>query len=412
MGKDLKGRELGVGLYQRKDGRYEAKATVKGIKIDIYDNNIANLKKAFAKAKAEAKNGISVRFENATLDEWFEFWFDTYKAPTIKGKSIRPMKNKYKSTFGKKIGHRKIRDLKNLDFQLALNELLETDIAVSSIREALGRVTACLASAMNNGLIHTNPCYDIVVPWEPEEPLRRYFTVEEQNRFLQVARTTWYWEMFYVMFCTGLRIGEVGGLKWDDVDFGNKCFHINQALQCDYVDGVKTMEFTTLKTPNSYRTIPFMGGVEDILKTQKEKQEKEKKRLKHRWRGQNEFSTLVFTTSMGSPITRYIGEKEVNKIVNTINMQEAFDSVQEGREPIEFEHAYPHAIRHSFCTRCFECGMNPKVVQGLMGHARYSTTIDIYTHVMGVTYDTEAEKFVVPAIESVANFSLTKEKSA
>lgn len=50
----------------------------------------------------------------------------------------------------------------------------------------------------------------------------------------------------------------------------------------NYVDGIKSMGFTSLKTPNSYRTIPFMGGVEDILKTQREKQIKEKKRLKHR----------------------------------------------------------------------------------------------------------------------------------
>lgn len=413
MGKDLKGKELGVGLYQRKDGRYEAKATIKGIKIDLYDNNLAKLKKAFNKAKAEAENGISTRFEKATLDEWFEFWFDTYKVPALKETSIRPMKNKYKSTFGKILGHRRITDLKNLDFQYAMNELLKTDIAVSSIREALGRITSCLASAMNNGLIKSNPCFDIVVPWEPEEPVRRFFTIDEQNRFLQIAKTTWYWEMFYTMFCTGLRIGEVGGLKWVDVDFNNKCFKINQAIQCNYVDGIKSMGFTSLKTPNSYRTIPFMGGVEDILKTQREKQIKEKKRLKHRWRGQGEFDDLVFTTTMGSPITRYIGEKEVNKIVKTINLQEAFDSVREGREPAEFEHAYPHAIRHSFCTRCFECGMNPKVVQALMGHARYSTTIDIYTHVMGITFEEEADKFAAPVVECATEFpDLTKIKSA
>jgi integrase len=121
---------------------------------------------------------------------------------------------------------------------------------------------------------------------------------------------------------------------------------------------------------------------------------------------------LVFTTTMGSPITRYIGEKEVNKIVKTINLQEAFDSVREGREPVEFEHAYPYAIRHLFCTHCFECGMKPKVVQALMGHARYSTTIDIYTHVMGVTFE-EADKFAAPVVDCATEFpDLTKIKSA
>ena len=56
--------------------------------------------------------------------------------------------------------------------------------------------------------------------------------------------------------------------------------------------------------------------------------------------------------------------------------------MREGRKPVVFEKVYPHAIRHTFCSRCFQLGMNPKVVQKLMGHQHYSTTMDIYTHVM------------------------------
>lgn len=410
MGKDLKGRELGVGLYQRKDGRYEAKATISGVKIDIYGTNLQKLKIEFNKAKEEAKQGFSVKFKNADLDEWFEFWFDTYKAPTVKKQSIRPMKNKYKNTFGKYIGKYKIRSIKNMDVQLALNQLRQTSIATSSIREALGRVTTCLESARNNGLIQANPCFDIIVPWARKEPERRFLTPEEQNTFLEETKGSWYEEMFFVMFCTGLRIGEVGGLKWEDVDFQNKCFHLNQALCCQYEEGKKMLEFTELKTPNSYRTIPFMGGVEEKLKAWSKKQSKERLRLGKRWRCPKELDGIVFTTSLGSPVTRYIGEKEVNKVVKAINTREAFDSVREGREPVEFAHTYPHAIRHTFCSRCFELGIAPKVVQGLMGHAHYSTTIDIYTHVMGTTVEGEAEKFGQSIIEDNAKLILTKAK--
>lgn len=155
-----------------------------------------------------------------------------------------------------------------------------------------------------------------------------------------------------------------------------------------------------------------MGGVEEKLKAWKKKQDKERLRLGRRWRSQGEFSDLVFTTSMGSPVTRYIGEKETKKIVKAINQREAFEAVKEQREPVEFEHVYPHAIRHTFCSRCFEKGMNPKVVQNLMGHARYSTTIDIYTHVMGETFDNEVEKFGNSLIEDNKKTLLTKEKTA
>ena len=407
MGKDLKGKELGKGLYQRKDGRYEAKAVINGKKINLYDTKLTTLRQRFEKAKIEVKSGVSSKFIEATLDEWFEFWFNTCKTPKIKQQSIRPMKNKYKNTLGRYIGHYKISSLKNIDIQCAVNELLKTDIALSSIREAVGRVTECLDSAKNNGLINTNPCFDIIVPWKVEEPYRRFLTVKEQNTFLLEAKNTWYYEMFYTMFCTGLRIGEVGGLMWKDIDFQNKCFNIQQALSCNYEDGVKTMVLTTLKTANSYRSIPFMGGVEEILKEWKRKQQKEKKRLGDRWRSHGEFEDLVFTTSLGSPITRYIGEKETKKIVKAINEREVFQAMQESREPIIFERVYPHAIRHTFCSRCFEKGIAPKVVQGLMGHARYSTTIDIYTHVMGTTIDMEIEKFGDSLIEDEELFDET-----
>ena len=95
---------------------------------------------------------------------------------------------------------------------------------------------------------------------------------------------------------------------------------------------------------------------------------------------------------MGSPVTRYIAEKECSKIVDEMNLQEAVNSVKENRKPIVYEPIYPHAIRHTFCSRCFETGMNPKVVQQLMGHQHYSTTVDIYTHVTKNMFDEEIKK--------------------
>lgn len=74
-------------------------------------------------------------------------------------------------------------------------------------------------------------------------------------------------------------------------------------------------------------------------------------------------------------------------------MAEAFDSVREQRKQIIFDEVYPHAICHTFCSRCFEKDMNPKVVQALMGHQHYSTTIEIYTHVTEQKFDDEIAKF-------------------
>ena len=115
-------------------------------------------------------------------------------------------------------------------------------------------------------------------------------------------------------------------------------------------------------------------------------------RDRNRFRATGEYADRVFVTTMGSPVLRYHAEKEIKKVVKEINEQEAFESVQEQREPQYFEDMYPHAIRHTFCSRCFEAGMQPKVVQSIMGHQHYSTTIDIYTHVSESKYQEEAGK--------------------
>ena len=392
MPKDLKGRELPKGIYQRKDGRYEARALINGIRIQLYNFNLKELKVDFEKRKAEAKQGVDKKLSNITLDEWFEEWFTRYKAPHVKETSIAPMKRKYRANYGRLIGNMKVAEIRNMDIQDVINTMQREGRATSSMRDALGRVRECLESAKNNRIISENPCFDITVPWENVTKERRFLSQEEQNRFLQQLENNWYKEMFYIMFLTGMRIGEVGGLKWEDVDFKNKCININCSLSCQYESGVKTVRLTAPKTHNSYRKIPFMGEAEEMFLSQKKKQDKIKKELGKRYRSDGEFSDLVFVTSMGSPVFRHHAEKEVKKVVKAINEQEAFDSVREQREPHYFEDLYPHAIRHTFCSRCFQLNMNPKVVQKLMGHQHYSTTIDIYTHVMQDDIDSEVCK--------------------
>lgn len=392
MPKDLKGKELPKGIYQRKDGRYEARALINGIKVQLYNFNLKELKADFEKAKEEAKKGVDKKLSEITLDEWFEEWFTRYKVPKIKVTSINPMKTKYRSSFGKLIGDMKVVDIRNMDIQNVINTMQKEGKATSTMRDALGRVRDCLEAAKNNHIISENPCFDTTVPWENKTKERRFLSQEEQNIFLRQVENNWYKEMFYVMFLTGIRVGEVGGLRWEDVDFKNKCINISHSLSCEYNEGVKTIRLTTPKTHNSYRKIPFMGEMEEMLLSQKKKQDRLKKELGKRYRCKNELSDCVFVTSMGSPVLRYHAEKECKKVVKAINEAEAFESVKEKREPIMFGDVYPHAIRHTFCSRCFQLDMNPKVVQALMGHQHYSTTIDIYTHVMEKDIDNEVSK--------------------
>lgn len=188
-----------------------------------------------------------------------------------------------------------------------------------------------------------------------------------------------------------MRVGEVGGLKWEDIDFEKKEIHVKRSLSCQYDHGVKKIILTDPKTYNSFRTIPFMGEAEEMLLSQKKKQDQLKEELGDRWR--SKFENLVFCTTMGSECSRYIVEKEVNKIVDEINAREKFEAEKENRLPVIFERCYPHAIRHTFCSRCYERGIDAKITQRWMGHSSITITLDYYTHLSIMQYSESVDKF-------------------
>ena len=139
MGKDLKGKDIGRGYSQRKDGYYIARVQYDGqVIIRELDTNLTRLKKT-VKEKMEDYE-INSGKSNMTVAEWFDEWFDTYKVPLIKPQSVRPMKRKVYATFLPYIGEMKLKEIRSIDLQRAINALLnDGKYARSSIAEALGR---------------------------------------------------------------------------------------------------------------------------------------------------------------------------------------------------------------------------------------------------------------------------------
>lgn len=410
MGKDLKGKELGTGIVQRKDGRYYARVRHKGQLITMYGSNFQELRRRINKEKENIDSGEEV-YDKYTVSEWFNLWFDSYKAPVVRPQSIEPMKRKVENTFLQYIGTMKLNEVKSIDVQNALNSLLKDGkYAKSSIAEALGRLRDCFASGVNNHYMKTNPCFDIKAPFGSEgEDERRWLTLDEINRFLTGAKDSWWYEMFYVMIYTGLRIGEVGGLKWKDVHWSTEkekgYIQVTQNLTVGYCKGVKTVSLGKLKTVNSARRIPFIKDVEEMLKKQKAKVDKLKKDLGKRYRADGEYADLVFVSSMGGICSRYVAERAINRIVEDINLTESITAKREEREPNLMERLYPHALRHTFASLCFLAGLEAKTTQKLMGHANYSTTINIYTHLSEQYIDEDIKKFDtlnIPSLELIA----------
>ena len=395
MGKDLKGKELGRGLSQRPDGRYMGRAQIEGHSITLYDRKLKDLKVKLAVAVDEAKRSNllpGVDGKSVTLSEWFEEWFVKYKAPMLKDGGSPSYKRKFLNYYGTRIGSKPLADIRQIHVQTAIADMLKEGRTSRSVREATGILQSCVEAAIANGLMFLNPVLGVMIP-KCEKVERRVLTVEEQEIFLGYLKATksWYEEMYKFMLLTGMRIGEVGGLQWEDVDFTSRFIYVKRSLTYQYEDGKKIMRLTSPKTENSVRKIPFFGETREVLEKQFEKVKRKREDLGKRWRQPEEYGNLVFLTSMGSPIGRYSIESDMRYVTQQINDMLKTEALYSGGIPKNFERVHPHALRHTFATRCFEKGMTPRAVQEIMGHANYNTTVS-YTHVLDDIKSKEAER--------------------
>lgn len=395
MGKDLKGKELGRGLSQRPDGRYMGRAQIEGHSITLYDRKLKDLKAKLAVAVDEAKRSNllpGVDGKSVTLSEWFEEWFVKYKAPMLKDGGSPSYKRKFLNYYGTRIGSKPLADIRQIHVQTAIADMLKEGRTSRSVREATGILQSCVEAAIANGLMFLNPVLGVMIP-KCEKVERRVLTVEEQEIFLGYLKATksWYEEMYKFMLLTGMRIGEVGGLQWEDVDFTSRFIYVKRSLTYQYEDGKKIMRLTSPKTENSVRKIPFFGETREVLEKQFEKVKRKREDLGKRWRQPEEYGNLVFLTSMGSPIGRYSIESDMRYVTQQINDMLKTEALYSGGIPKNFGRVHPHALRHTFATRCFEKGMTPRAVQEIMGHANYNTTVS-YTHVLDDIKSKEAER--------------------
>ena len=390
MGKDLNGKELGKGLSQRKDERYEGRFSYNNKKYSVYSNKLPEVKKLLQKKKEEVMSGNTITHTDVTLFEWFEYWFKTYKLRTIKPTSVGAYRRKFVNTFGKIIGDKPLQKITLDDIQKATNELTDKNYAARTIKDALGVLRPCLDCAVVVGHIKVNPCVGVITPSHEYVEERRVLSTREQELLLEEVSGGFYEELYKYMLLSGLRIGEVGALTVDDINFEEKYVMIDKSLSCQYEDGKKMLIITTPKTRNSFRKIPFFGETEKVLKSQVKKRNELKKRLKGRWRADDELGELLFTTTMGSPITRYLLQSDMNKVVDNINSKLAYEADVNNTSYDPMDSIHPHCLRHTFCTRLLDKNMKPHIVQRILGHANISTTM-LYSHALDNTVKQEVE---------------------
>ena len=406
MGKGINGEDLGKGYYQKANGLYYAKKGVAGEEIYDSDMNLEQLKRRVNKRIKIIKEGPGVIFKNATLNEWFMWWYEKYKAPRLAEQSAVGVLSKYKNIMAEHFGDSRLKLITELDVIDFLEAWTKNPThAVNSMNTCLGYMNDCFEKAIDYNLIKFNPFKDkkinekrCIQEVKDKEISYQYFSKSDQEILLQYfyENNHWYYAMLYVALYTGMRVGEVGGLQWKDIDFEKKIIYIRRALVNFYADGKKRLFLSSTKTENSVRIIPFVKDVGVILEKWYEisKDFLKRQKINGYWKGnEEEFGDLVFTTKLGTPVTRYQFEKILNNFEKSYNKEEKLLSTVEQRIPVYFPHSYPHMLRHTFCTYLIKAGIDVKIVQRLMGHKHLSTTLEVYYHVQESDMFDEIEVF-------------------
>lgn len=228
--------------------------------------------------------------------------------------------------------------------------------------------------AVNDGIIRRNPVKGALCNYGRAKEESVALTVSQQKRLIEFAKNSSYYNIYVpmltIMLGTGLRCGELVGLTWNDVDMEKREIDINhQLVYKNYGDGCM-FHIHLPKTDSGIRIIPMSQKVHKAFQEQKEL---------NTLLGRDgdvrvgDYSGFIFVTRNQRPFIPTSVNKVLYKIVNAHNRMEGIEE--------KLPSISAHTMRHTFCTRMSENGIDIKALQYIMGHANINITMQVYNHV-------------------------------
>ncbi|EJZ69926.1 site-specific integrase [Lachnoanaerobaculum sp. OBRC5-5] len=381
--KDNKRRVLKEGEYQRSSGTYEFKWRDKrGNRHSISAVTLEELREKELDVLRDVLDGVKVDKNNLTVNDLYNSWIQLKRG--LKENTFSNYKYMYKMFVEPDFGKNRITDLKRSDVRGFYNFLAEEKHVqintIDSIHTVLHQV---LEIAVEDDYLRYNPSDNALkelkkaVNFEVEK--RRALTVSEQEIFEAFLRKKgqyhrWY-PVFTVMLWTGMRVGEITGLRWCDIDLEEGSINVNHTLV--YFDKRAeercTFAINTTKTKAGERSIPMLPKVKEAFLMEKEYQRECGVKSESVVDGYRDF---IFVNRFGNVQHQGTLNKALRRIIRDCNF-EILDKNKQN-DVIILPKFSNHSLRHTFTTRMCEAGVNIKAMQEILGHADAETTMDIY----------------------------------
>lgn len=371
--KAMKGRGS---VFHRKDGRWVAQFIVEetGKQKQLYADTEAEAYKKLDQALREQEQGILATGPQQKLGDFLNWWLEEVHKIKLRESTYRRYRSILNVHILPELGEIQLRKLTSQRIQTFFNKKSREKQSPSSVHAIYIILHSALKRAVKLRYIAYNPADGISIPSNKPQRAGQSLTLEQARHLLKVANGHQLEAFIALTITTGMRVGEVVALRWDDITLGTETEmgSISIRRTADRRGRTQILE-NEPKTEKGERTLPLIPAVAQALETHRQRQDEMKRKAGTHWKELG----LVFTDKRGDHMYSNYIRAWFYKL-----LEEANGIPDESGKLLNLPDIHVHDLRHTASTLWESLGISEKMRQEWLGHTSLKMTRIVYTHVI------------------------------